>query len=240
MSEGAVTGTCIEAVSTDQLKSAWYDKDSWTCNTNSKDALQILLGASVHALYDTHTNGAAFTGDSKAAYDAVLSAVQGTDSGYKITREIAYNMLAAIGTPTTEDCATLYGISAEVAAPAPVDVAVVCDADVPTVNTAPVGVTADTQKLYDSCVTQFSFQRSYPKWGSMGIPVVGEEVKPLFLPLVGVNDTTTWEDRARVIVGTRWGYSTVWYTLAMLATGFFLMDSTILLLAELTRVRTDH
>ena len=147
VSEGPVTGTCIEAVSTDQLKWSWYDEDGWSCNTNSKDALQVLLGASVHALYDQHTNGADYTGDAKAAYDAVISATQGTDSGYKITRQVAYDMLAAIGTPSIEDCATLYSVSAEVAAPAPVDVAVVCDADVPTTNTAPTGVTADTQSL---------------------------------------------------------------------------------------------
>ena len=177
VSEGPVTGTCIEAVSTDQLKWSWSDEDGWSCNTNSKDALQVLLGASVHALYDQHTNGADYTGDAKAAYDAVISATQGTDSGYKITRQVAYDMLAAIGTPSIEDCATLYSVSAEVAAPAPVDVAVVCDADVPTSNTAPTGVTADTQKLYDHCVTQFSFS-ARTRSGLMGIPVVGEEVKP--------------------------------------------------------------
>jgi hypothetical protein len=235
-SAGPITGTCIEAVSSDQLAAAWYDTDSWSCSDGSKEELQDLLSASVHAMYDQHTNAAAYTGTSKEVYDAVISAAQGTDSGYKITRQAAYDALAAIGTPSTVDCDALYSLSSEGAAPNPVSPAVVCDADVPVSNAAPSGVTPDTAMLYTHCVVQFSYARSYPKRGTFGIPLVGNTVEPVLLPLVGVNSTTPWEQRARVIVGTRWGYSTVFYVIAMLAVGFHIMDGSILLLAELTRV----
>jgi hypothetical protein len=58
----------------------------------------------------------------------------------------------------------------------------------------------------------------------------------VLLPVLATNSTTDPADVARVLVGTRWGYASVFYVVAMMATAFFIMDGTILLLAELTRV----
>jgi hypothetical protein len=70
----------------------------------------------------------------------------------------------------------------------------------------------------------------------MGIPLAGQEATPVLLPLSAVNSTTNWYARQRILVGTRWGFSTVVYIIMAMASAFYLMDGTILLLAELTRV----
>ena len=288
-SAGPIVGTCVESATDDQLKAAKYDKTTWTCSEGSKEELSNLLAVSVHAMYDQHVvKGTKYTGDALAVYDAVISAVQGTDSGYSITREHAYAVLSVIGAPTV-DCATIYNVSAEGTLPTSVAPTVVCDADVPTANHVP-DVTVDTDVLYTHCATQFSYARSYPTKGTFGIPMVGKEAKPMILPIIATNSTTSWEDRARIVVGTRyvfllshakypltpwlssrlyfrvhsWGYSTIFYVVAMLSTAFFIMDcapgrwtehfhihihihnsvfffalaieGTVLLLAELTRV----
>lgn len=233
-SAGPIEGTCVEAVSIDQLSASRYDKTDWSCGTTSKDHLSNLLAVSVHAMYAAHAT-AAYTGDAKAVYDAVVSATQGVDPAYSITREHAYAVLSVLGTPSSTDCAAIYNVSAEGAAPTPIAPVVVCDADVPASNPSPT-VTADTSLLFTHCAHQFSYARSYPTAGTFGIPKVGIKASPALLPIVATNATTTWQDRARIVVGTRWGYSTIFYTVAMLATAFFIMDSTVLLLAELTRV----
>ena len=234
VSDGPVLGTCVEAVSVDQLKAASYDKSDWTCNDNSKDELSNLLAVSVHAMYAANA-ATPYTGDAKAVYDAVIATAQGTDPSYSITREHAYAVLSVLGTPSSTDCATIYGVATEGAEPSPLAPKVVCDSDVPSPNTAPT-VTADVNLLYTHCAYQFSYARSYPDTGTFGIPKVGKEATPLILPIIATNSTTAWQDRARIVVGTRWGYATVFYTVAMLTTAFFLMDCTVLLLAELTRV----
>ena len=267
VSAGPVEGTCVEAVSVDQLKAARYDNTDWSCNSDSRDELSNLLAVSVHAMYSANA-ASAYAGDAKAVYDAVVSATQGVDPAYSITREHAYAAPSVVGTPSSTDCAAIYGVSTEGAAPNPIAPTVVCDADVPATNTAPT-VTADVNLLYTHCVYQFSYARSYPDSGTFGIPKVGKEASPMILPIIATNSTTPWQDRARIVVGTRyalhahahahahtnqppriespsdpkharslcrWGYATVFYTVAMLATAFFLMDCTVLLLAELTRV----
>jgi len=233
-SAGPIEGTCVEAVSIDQLSAASYDKTSWSCGTNSKGDLSNLLAVSVHPMYAANAANA-YTGDAKAVYDAVISATQGVDPAYSITREHAYAVLSVLGTPSSTDCAAIYGVAAEGATPNPIAPVVVCDADVPASNPVPT-VTTDVNILYTHCAHQFSYARSYPTTGTFGIAKFGIEASPNILPIVATNATTTWQDRARIVVGTRWGYATVFYTVAMLATAFFIMDSTVLLLAELTRV----
>ena len=233
-STGPIVGTCVEAVSTAQLSAASYDKTDWSCGDTSKNELSTLLAVSVHAMYAANA-AATYAGDAKAVYDAVISATQGVDPAYSITREHAYAALSVLGTPSSTDCATIYNVTTEGAAPNPIAPVVVCDADVPASNPAPT-VATDVDLLYTHCAHQFSYARSYPTKGTFGIPKVGTAVSPTILPIVATNSSTTWQDRARIVVGTRWGYATVFYTVAMLATAFFIMDSTVLLLAELTRV----
>ena len=236
VSEGPVAGTCIEAASVDQLKSQWLDSSSWNCNDNAKTELSNLLSASVHAMYSANA-ATPFTGDAKAVYDAVVLATQGTDPAYSITRSTAYAALSIVGTPSTTDCAALYPGATEGALTTPLKPVVVCDGDLPASNPAPTP-SPDTDKLYTHCLHQFSYARSYPDSGTLGLPLVGKEAAPLLLPIIATNSTTSWEHRARVVVGTRWGYATIFYVVSMLATGFFAMDCTVLLLAELTRVGT--
>jgi hypothetical protein len=165
----------------------------------------------------------------------VISATQGTDPGLSLTRAGIYDALSVIDTLSTVDCAALYPGATEQATVAPVAVTIVCDSEVPAVNTPPT-VTADTDKLYTHCLHQFSLGRSWPTANSFGIPVVGEEATPILLPLSVVNSTTSWEARQRILVGTRWGFSIPVYILMVMSSSFYLMDGSILLLAELTRV----
>jgi len=239
VSAGPVLGTCVESVSDGQLKAAWYDDEDWKCNDNSKKNLANLLSVSVHAMYDHNKNVAAYAGDEKAVYDAVISATQGADSGYQITRADAYAALSVLKAPSSTDCATIYGVSTEGTLAVTVLPTVACDstdADSASGDSATVDVVPNVDTLYTHCAHQFSYARSYPTQGTFGIPMVGKESKPVLLPLIAVNSTTSWEDRARIIVGTRWGYSTVFYVVAMLCTAFLIMDCTVLILAELTRV----
>jgi hypothetical protein len=233
-STGAVLTTCVEAASLGQIDDLGIKTDSWSCSTTSKDALAEVLAANLHAM--TSANAATpYTGDAKAVYDATVLAVQGTDPAYSLTRAGIYGALSVLGTPSSTDCATLYAGGVEEATIAPVAVTIVCDADVPTVNTAPTAA-PDVNKLYTHCLHQFSYGRSWPTANSFGIPVAGEEAKPVLLQLSAVNSTTTWQARQRVLTGTRWGFSTVVYVFMTLLSAYFLMDSTILLIAELTRV----
>ena len=198
---GPVTTTCIEAATVGQIDSLGIDTTDWSCSTTGKDRVADVLAASVHAMYAA--NGAsAYTGDAKAAFDAVVLATQGTDPAYSITRAGAYAALSVLGTPSTTDCAALYPGATEEATTNPIAVTVVCDADVPATNNAPTAA-PDANKLYTHCLHQFSYGRSWPKASTFGIPVVGQEAKPVFLPLATVNSTTSWQDRQRILVGTR-------------------------------------
>ena len=58
VSEGPVVGTCVEAVTDDQLKTAWYDKDDWSCTDSSKKHLSNLLATQLHALYYANSQSA--------------------------------------------------------------------------------------------------------------------------------------------------------------------------------------
>lgn len=194
--------TCIEAATVGQIDSLGIKTDSWSCSTSSKDALADVLAVSVHAMYAANA-ASAYTGDAKAAFDAVVLATQGTDPAYSITRAGAYDALSVLGTPSTTDCAALYPGATEEAATNPIAVTVVCDADVPATNNAPTAA-PDANKLYTHCLHQFSYGRSWPKMTTFGIPVVGQEATPVFIPLATVNSTTSWQDRQRILVGTRW------------------------------------
>ena len=225
-SAGPIVRTCVESVTDDQLKAAWYDKTDWKCNDNSKEELSNLLAVSVHAMYD-YNKATPYTGDSLAVYEAVVSATQGVDTGYMITREHAYATLSVLGAPSSTDCATVYGVSTEGVLPVSVAPIVACDADVANSGSGDATVTpeaADVNKLYTHCAHQFSYARSYPTKGTFGIPMVGKEAKPVIIPIIATNSTTPWEDRARIVVGTRWGYATIFYVVAMLCTAFFIMD----------------
>ena len=234
VSAGPIEGTCVEAASSGQLKDANYHKKSWGCGATSKEELANLLAVSVHGMYLAHSI-TPYTGAALATFDAVVHATQGTNSGYSITRATAYEALSLIGTPSKTSCDAVYGLTAEGADPTPVLPQVVCEADVPIPNVVPVPL-PDVQKLYTHCMHAFSYARSAPASGTFGIPKVGKDVKPIILPLIGTNSTTHWHDRSRLLVGTRWGYSTIFYVLASLCSSFFIMDNTVLLLAELTRV----
>ena len=133
-SAGPIVGTCVESVTDDQLKAAWYDKTDWKCNDNSKEELSNLLAVSVHAMYDYHTKTTAYTGDSLAVYEAVVLATQGVDTGYLITRERAYAALSVLGAPSSTDCAAVYGVSTEGVLPASAVPTVVCDTDAALAN----------------------------------------------------------------------------------------------------------
>ena len=231
---GPVTTTCIEAASLGQIDSLGIKTDSWSCSTTSKDALAEVLIANLHAM--TSANAATpYTGDAKAVYDATVLAVQGTAATYSITREHAYSVLSVLGTPSSTDCAALYAGGVDQGAIAPVAVTIACDEDVPVPNNDPTAA-PDTNKLYTHCLHQFSYGRSWPTANTFGIPLAGEEAKPVLLQLSAVNSTTTWQARQRVLTGTRWGFSTVAYVFMTMLSGYLLMDSTILLIAELTRV----
>jgi len=232
VSEGAITPTtCVEAPTDAQLKAAKYDSVGSCPNVGE---LANLLAVSVHAMYAANS-ASAYTGEAKKAFDATVLAVQGVTDAYKITREGAYAALSAIGALAKFDCETIYGETTEGAVPVPVAPPVVCDADVPASNDAPTAAPV-ANTLYTHCAMQFGYGRAYPTSGTLGIPKFGQEAKPVILPVIATNSTTSWENRARILVGTRFGYSSVFYVVAMLATAFFFMDSTILLLAELTRV----
>tara|TARA_B110000971_G_C20027580_1_gene509746 strand:+ start:1814 stop:2755 length:942 start_codon:yes stop_codon:yes gene_type:complete len=201
-SAGQIDGTCVEAVTDDQLKMAFYDKSDWSCGTNSKEDLSNLLASSVHAMYSAN-KVTEYSGAAKAVYDAVIMATQGQASEYSITRADAYATLKVVGTPSSTDCAVLYAGATEGAASAALAPTVVCDADLPASNVAPTA-TEDANKLYTHCVEQFSYGRSYPAQGTFTIPKVGTKVEPRILPIIGTNSTTAWNDRARILVGTRY------------------------------------
>jgi hypothetical protein len=197
----AVTTTCVEAASLAQIDGLGIKTDSWSCSTSSKTALAEVLFANVHAM--TSANAATpYTGDAKAVYDATVLAVQGTDPAYSLTRAGIYGALSVLGTPSSTDCDALYSGGTEEATIAPVALTVVCDADVPAVNTAPTAA-PDTNKLYTHCLHQFSYGRSWPTSNTFGIPLAGQEATPVLLPLSAVNSTTNWQARQRILVGTR-------------------------------------
>lgn len=201
-SAGAVLTTCVEAASLGQIDSLGIKTDSWSCSTTSKDALAEILVANIHAM--TSANAATpYTGDAKAVYDATVLAVQGTaDPAYSLTRAGIYDALSVLGTPSSTDCATLYAGGVDQGAISPVALTVVCDSEVPTVNNAPTAA-PDTNKLYTHCLHQFSYGRSWPTMNTFGIPLAGQEAKPVLLQLSAVNSTTTWQARQRVLTGTR-------------------------------------
>jgi hypothetical protein len=196
-SEGPITGTCVEAVTEDQLKAAWYDKADWDCSDNNKKNLANLLAVSVHTLYEKRGT---LDADGTRVLNSVVSTTQGV-IGHQITKTQAYNALKLLGTPNT-DCASIYAGATELATiPDSLDPVVVCDSETPVDGTPE---NTNTDKLYTHCLMQFSYGRSYQTSGTFGIPKVGEEASPMILPVIGTNSSTTWEDRARILVGTRY------------------------------------
>lgn len=230
VSEGPITGTCVEAVTDDMLKSK-YDKTTWSCTATSKEHLSNLLAVSVHALYYANSQ-TALDAEGTRVLASLVSTTQGV-LGHELTKTQVYDSLKALGTPAT-DCAVIYAGAVEGATPAPLAPSIVCDTVTPTDGTALAAT--DVNALYTHCLHQFSYGRSFPTSGTFSIPKVGVEVKPVFLPIIETNSTTEWSDRARIVVGTRWGYSSIVYIIFALTTAFFFMDCTVFLLAELTRV----
>jgi hypothetical protein len=233
VSEKAVAGTCLSAVSATQLKNAKIDSSSWSCSLNAKSELGNLLEASVHALVAANA-ATAFTGNASRVLGSVVSTTLG-GQGHTLHRKQVYDALAQIGVPATLDCASIYsGVIAEAVAPASSTPVVVCDDVALTDAAAPTA--ADNAQLLAHCNSQFGYGTSGPKTGTFGIPVAGTTLSPRILPVVEVNSTTTPENRARVLVGTRWGFATIPAVLFMLTSAFFLMDSTLFLLVEFTRI----
>ena len=203
-SKGKITGTCIQSITDEQLQVASYHKSDWSCDINSKKDLSNLLAVSVHAMYAANSDTPFGTGtNAKAVFDAVVMATQGQDSGYSVTRAAAYEALKAIGTPKYSDCSVLYPGAITVTTTVPLPPTVVCDAQVPANNNVPIYHVVNTDMLYTHCVQQFSYGRSNPTSGTFTIPKVGEIVEPVILPVIGTNSTTSWSDRARILVGTR-------------------------------------
>jgi len=234
-SKGTILGTCVGSVTDEQLKSASYDSTGWSCSTNSKENLGNLLAASVHSIYQKHTGATPFTGNDERVALSVISATLGGPS-HVISRAQAYSVLSQLGTPTSTDCAVIYSagtVQAELAL-APKQAVVACDADYE--NTTVVTTTApNADQLRTHCSLQHSYAYSWPKSGTFGIPLFGTEAKPIILPVLGVNDTTTPGQRAQILVGTRFGFSAIVYILFVISGSFFCMDGIILGLAELTR-----
>ena len=231
VSEGPIEGTCVEAVVDEQLKSAWYDKSDWDCSDGNKDKLSNLLAVSIHALYYKNSQ-AALDAEGTRVLNSLISTTQGV-AAHQITKTQAYNALKDLGTPAT-DCGVIYAGATELTTkPNPIAPSVVCDSVTPTDGTPEA---ADTDKLFTHCLAQFSYGRSGDADGTFSIPKVGESPDPMILPVLGTNSSTTWSDRARILVGTRWGYSTVVYVIFVMTSAFFFLDCAIFLLAELTRV----
>jgi hypothetical protein len=228
--------SCVEAATQKQLEAANYDDADWKCNTDSKKELTNLLMASAHSL-----SQATLSGEGAKVLAAVKTAIAGGAATYKIDVVAAYEALSAAVEPasTTGGCAAVYGAQSEGALAAVGSIEVVCTADLPGAagtQAADSGGLATDAQMYAHCMNQFAYARAFPDTGTMTIPLVGKEPKPMLVPLIATNSTTHHSDVAKVLVGTRWGYASVFYVVAMMATAFFVMDSTILLLAELTRV----
>ena len=235
VSEGPIAvKSCLSAASEKQLTESKLDQTGWTCNTDTKEGLGNLLLASVHGMYQT---SATLSGEALNTYNAIVMCVQGDVScqGYSITRAAAYEALSAATTPAATSCDAIYPGQSEGAASAAVAPTITCDVVAP-VTSVPVTPAPDVAKLYQHCMESFQYGRSMPTTGTMTIPLAGNEAKPVLLPVLATNSTTDPANRARVLVGTRWGYAAPFYVVLMLATSFFIMDGTVLLLAELTRV----
>lgn len=240
-SRGAILGTCVEAVTDDQLQSALYHTTDWSCTKDNKDHLSNLLSVSIHALYYASTQRT-LSEDGTRVLDSLILTTQGS-KGHTITRSQAYNALKDIGTPIT-DCSAIYMTeNREGVPPDPMSPIVVCDSETQ-VNSSNT-VSANMNALFTHCVRQFSYARSYPTSGTFGIPKFGIDPKPTILPIIEISHTTPWYDRTRIVVGTRWGYSCIVYVIFVLSTCFFLMDCTILILSDITKVevylaQSDH
>lgn len=220
-----------------------YHKTDWSCGDNSKQGLANLLSASVHAAYAVNS-ASEFTGDAKRTYDTIVSLTQG-GTGHELSHSQAYAMLSvlAVTDPTALTCEAIYsgvvavedGSGESDESVNQIDPTIKCTSDgTPADGT---GLTAaNAGALYTHCVHQNTYGFSYPTSGTFAIPKQGVEPKPMILPLFEVNSTTSPYKRAQILVGTRWGYSTIAYIFLMLSSAFLLMDCMVLLLAELTRV----
>jgi hypothetical protein len=251
-SEGPITGTCVEAVTDDQLKSARYDRADWACSDRNKERLANLLAASVHALYYANSTNS-LDGDSQYVLASLVATTTGDPQtpSLEFTKTHAYNALRTLNglTFANVDCDTIYmyhnassalrdGIQRPPARPP----AVVCDDGSDDIRiqqaypSSSMGDDMTTSILHAHCHEQFSYGRSRQDDGTFGIPKVGEEVAPLLLPVVGTNHSTSWENRVRILIGTRWGYASIVYILFAMGSAFFFMDCTIFLLADITRI----
>lgn len=196
VSEGPIQGTCVESVSKDQLKIARYDKSDWKCSSGNRKNLERLLAVSVHPLY---TVRAGLDADGTRVLNSLISTTQGS-SGHEITKTQAYNALSVLGAPVT-DCSAIYPGATELPSiPDSNNPSVVCDSATPVDGTLQA---VNENALYTHCLIQFSYGRSGKADGTFGIPKVGNKADPLILPVVGTNSSTSWEDRSRILVGTR-------------------------------------
>lgn len=238
VSAAPVTSSCVAYVTDTQLQMANYHKTDWSCGDNSKQDLANLLSASVHAAYAVNS-ATAFTSDAKRTYDTIVSLTQG-GTGHELSHTQAYSMLSLLAAtdPTALTCEAIYsGATLQTTDPNQIDPTIKCDADgAPADATTTLTDASNVDALYTHCVHQNTYGFSYPTSGTFAIPKQGVEAKPMILPLFEVNSTTSSFKRAQVLVGTRWGYSTIAYIFLMLSSAFLLMDCMVLLLAELTRV----
>jgi len=112
---------------------------------------------------------------------------------------------------------------------------------IPAGGTEEAGVLTDPMKkyMYAHCVAQFQFASvgSHAWDGTYGIPLPGIEPGPFFYPygmfdVDGFNETSSYNMRARMYLGQRFGFSIWAYVPMFLALCFLLGDSIVFFLTE--------
>lgn len=230
-------GSCVGTPTKEIFESGKYQKSGWSCGQSGQKKLANLLSASVHGLFYASQQPGADPVLVATAERVATAVLGGTDPpGVNASNaHAAFTALDAVAVPTS--CRTIYGAAAAydgtMVSTLPQPPKIDCAGE-----TAGTLLPANVDQLYTHCLLQHSFGRSGPAGGTQGLPVVGAPAPgPLWYPWPNVssfNETASWHTKSRMFLGMRFSWSLSAYTVAALSTGFILVDSACVLLAELT------
>lgn len=239
----ASLGTCVATPHVRNLENAGYNDPGYSCvgDEGRSNKFSNLVQASVHGLYwaSKQTSQAGNTALQTTA-SAAMTSIMGGTAMPRINASLFYEAVEALDSlDVPASCDTIYGKTSNdfneyAQSPSvPKPVLVSCTGGVAGSGETP----ANINNAYTHCVQQHSFGRHGPAEGTYAMPLVPNKAGPMLWSWPGVSnfsDSSSWDVKARMMLGARFSWSVSAYVAMALTTGFFAMSSAVVVLAEVT------
>lgn len=243
-----VLGTCVTtlgAAAVDTHLGGFYVRQNRDRCQAAPEVFESIAALNVHALVHAMRGGtnsttveAALYGKIDRVVKAALHAARGLGRAQVMFSDVADAAVAAAGYAHVPSCETLYpNTVAEGSFDASVVLypSVICNEAATLSTVMSAEVEDQTSLLLAICELQFSYGRSQPNSLALGLQDTRQPLEPrLFLweSEVGINSTSSWDERASVYTGLRYGMFLFYLTPACILIGMLIADSVLVVMAE--------